>query len=119
MTTEKQSLQLENQDFTFLGQGSSFKGEWTLVGPSFISGKLEGSVVMLSDSPLTLEREGQFQGEFKGAEFHIYGRFIGEIQSTATVVIHTNAEVEGKIHAQNIIVHPGAKANIDAQTGLS
>lgn len=118
MANNNRHLQLENQDFTFLGQNSAFKGEWKLQGPSFIAGKIEGTVIMLSNSPLTLEREGQFSGEFQGADFHIYGCFSGEIKSTATVVIHTNAEVEGKVKAQNIVVHPGARANIDAQTEL-
>jgi len=118
MTDRKQTLHLENQDFTFLGKGSRFLGDWELTGPSFIAGKMQGKITMHSDSPLTLEREGQFEGEFKGADFHLYGQFSGKIFSTATVTIHTNAEIEGTIHAKNIVIQPGARANIEAITGI-
>lgn len=111
------NLRLENQDFCFFGKNSSFKGEWNLNGPSFISGNVEGTILMNENSSLTLEREGMFKGKFLGNDFHIYGRFSGEIKSSATVTIHTNAEVEGKVDAVNLVVHPGARANIDVQTG--
>lgn len=110
------NLHLENQDFSFLGKSSSFQGLWKLQGPSFISGKFEGQVMMEDESSLTIEREGSFKGEFKGTELHIYGQFVGEIEASQTVTIHTNADVEGKIQAKNLIVHPGAKANLDIQT---
>lgn len=110
-------LRLENQDFCFLGKNSNFKGEWQLNGPCFISGTVEGTILMNENSPLTLEREGTFKGNFLGNDFHIYGRFIGKIKSSATVTIHTNSEVDGTIEAVNLVVHPGAWANIDIQTG--
>lgn len=109
-------LNIKNQDFSFLGKGSTLCGEFVLGGTTHLQSKVEGKITMSNDSNLVIEFDAVVKGELNGSNIEIYGQFEGNINSTGKVIIYPPAKVRGNIQAKSLEIHPGAQVNFDAHT---
>ena len=60
-----------------------------------------------------------FRGEITGeGDFHIYGRFDGEIDVSGRVVVSEAAQVDANINAASILIAGKVRGNLSASTRL-
>ena len=110
------NLNLRKQNFNYYGKGSQLVGKISLKGETFISCEIEGTVHISDDSDLTLEKLGTIKGEVHAHDFKIFGKVVGSIRSSGKVTLYPGSYVEGEITAENIVINPGANANLKAHT---
>ena len=113
-----QVLEIQEQDYTFIGKGSNFSGILQFNGPTRLAGHIEGELTMRGDFSLVIEREGTFKGTLKCHRIEIYGSFQGSLQSLDAVIVYPSGKVTGDIIAENLVIHPGALINIEGKTAL-
>lgn len=109
-------IQLQDQNFSFFGINSKFVGEFSLNGPTHISGQVQGSITMSGENELSITHTGLVEGIIDCYNLEIYGKIVGEICARGRVKIYPTAIVEGTIKAKDLIVYPGARANIQGDT---
>jgi len=111
-----QYLNIENENFTFIGQHTSLKGDFSFTGPTFISACMEGQLAMEDQGHITLELSAKFKGDIQCHDIDIYGNFEGRLKSTGKVTVHPSASINGDIKAKILNVKAGATLNIDGNT---
>ncbi len=109
-------IDLRDQKFSYFGTGSEISGSFKLVGPTHIAGPVDGTIEMLKEAELSIIHSGSFVGKIICKHVEIYGKVTGEIESTGKVKIFPTAIVEGKIRANDLVIYPGAKVNIEGNT---
>jgi len=109
-------INIQQQDFSFLGAGSSMSGQFKLKGTTRLASKIDGQITMCDEADLVIEHEGSFEGELNCHNVEIYGNFKGVLKSTGKVSIFPPATVEGNISAKTLKVLPGASLNFDGHT---
>lgn len=108
---------IQEQDFSFLGRGSSVTGTLRLSGRTHLCSELEGEIIMDGeDSFLQIERSARIRGKIQGHHVEIHGQFEGEINCDANLEIFPPAVVKGVIRAKNLVIHPGAIVDMDCET---
>ena len=110
------TLEIQEQNFSLVGKNSQFQGSFQFNGPTRLSGRLNGELVMNGEFDLVIETEGFFEGTIRCHEVEIYGHFKGTLNSPQKVTIYPSAKVSGDIQTKNLIIHPGALVNIDGKT---
>lgn len=105
-----------DQNFSFLGKGSSLTGRFNLKGPTHLFSYIEGEVKMADDSKLTIEREGKIKGKINCLNIDIHGTFEGIIEAKGKVTIFPSANISGQIIAEQLKIHPGATINFEGHT---
>jgi cytoskeletal protein CcmA (bactofilin family) len=104
--------------FTYIGQKSSIKGQFTFHGPLFIEGLIEGDILLKGDHILHLGRDGKVIGNITCYEAEIFGEFVGKILVQGKLIIHPSAKISAEqISAKNLIVRPGAQIDGNHQIG--
>ena len=111
-----QYLNIENENFTFIGQQTTLKGDFSFYGPTFISAKMEGQLSMKDQGHITLELSGSFKGDIQCHDIDIYGSFEGRLKSTGKVTVHPSATINGDLKAKFLNIKAGATLNIDGNT---
>ena len=97
----------EQEEWTgFLDQGVKFEGRLEAPGTFRIDSAVQGAII--SRDTLILGEHSSVQGQVHGNRVVIGGRFEGEIDAKATVVIRTNAIVTGEIRTPCLVIEPGA-----------
>jgi len=109
-------INLQEQNFSFLGRGLKLKGEFHLSGIVKIASEIEGTLYIQSPGKITIERNGQITGTIYCHDLEIFGLFEGTIEAEGQVILQPSAQVSGKINTQNITIYPGAIVNIDGNT---
>jgi cytoskeletal protein CcmA (bactofilin family) len=111
-------INIQQQDFSFLGEGSTMSGKFVLRGTTRISSKIDGEISMCNEADLVIEHVGSFEGQLNCHNVEIYGNFKGVLNATGKVSIFPPAIVEGNITAKALKILPGASLNFDAHTTL-
>lgn len=106
-------------NYNILGSKSSFKGDIVLKGDSILSSHLEGSIEIVENGKLTLERGSFVKGKIKAIDLEIFGEFTGEIECSGTVSIRSNAKVSGSIKSGKLVIYPGALVDMNASSETS
>lgn len=109
-------IHLQDQNFSFFGINSRFVGEFSLQGPTHISGQVQGTINMQGENELSITHTGFIEGIIDCFNLEIYGKVVGDITAKGRVKIYPTALVEGNIKAKDLIIYPGARANIQADT---
>lgn len=109
-------INIKNQDYSFLGQGSTISGKFKLKGTTHLASRLDGELSMEDSSDLIIETAGKFEGNINCHNLEIYGTFKGNLNSTGKLTVYPPAFVEGEIQAANIVIHPGATINMNGHT---
>ena len=102
-------------NFNTIGGPSSFKGELNAVGDTIIYGHGEGHF-HIQNGTLTIEREANVNGHIEAENVEILGRFEGKIIATGRVILRSGAWVEANIQAKDLVIYPGAQANLKADS---
>ncbi len=90
--------------YNFSGTGEmSIKGNLTLSG--VYSGKLNVSQCLM------VGKEGVVIGEVRVKDLKVYGKMIGKVYVSNVVELHENAQISGRLIANELKMHTGSKIN--------
>ena len=109
-------MNLDDQNFFFLGKESNLKGDLEIYGPAHICGKLIGNIKIKDKYKLTIEPTGKIEGTLNGHDIDVYGEVNGDILCDGTLRIFPSSNVHGKINANSLVIRPGAVINITGHT---
>jgi len=112
---------IQEQDFkefkyNILGSNSTIKGDLVLSGDAIITSRIEGSIKMIGEGRLVLERGSHVQGELEAHDVEIFGTVSGEIRSTGTVSVRASAKISASLESKKLVVYPGAIVEMDITT---
>ncbi|MFZ8932744.1 MAG: bactofilin family protein [Bacteriovoracaceae bacterium] len=107
---------LNNQNFSFLGKGSTLMGKLKLTGPTHLYSSIEGEILMNDDAKLIIERYGKVKGKINCLNLDIHGEFEGVIEAKGIVTVYPSAEVSGQVVAKELKIHSGANINFEGHT---
>lgn len=113
MITENDFKQL---NYNILGTKTGLEGDFKLQGDTIIAGKFNGTITVLDDSKIILERDSVTSGQFFCHDIEVFGKFEGNIQSTGTLTVRSSGVISGKIKAKKMSIYPGAILNIEGET---
>lgn len=104
------------RDFNYnvLGASSSFKGDIVFSGDCIVNSHIEGSIEVLDQGKLILERGSFVKGKIKAKELEIFGTVEGEIDCSGLVSIRSSAQVIGQIKSGRLVIYPGAVVEMNA-----
>jgi len=105
-------IQLNKQEYSFIGKDSKYKGEFSFQGTTYISGEIEGNIIQEKSHKILIDVTARIFGTIFCGDITIKGVVNGDIESAGTIKIEPSAKVTGKISAKNLIIAPGAKVNI-------
>ena len=105
-------------DQATIGRSLVVKGEITGSESLYIDGKVEGSIA-LSDSRVTIGRNGSVAANISAREVVILGKVHGNIQVTDRLEIRSEGSLTGDVIAARISIEDGAyfKGGIDIRKG--
>lgn len=109
-------VNLENQQYSYLGKGSFIEGQLVLFGTTHLGSKVNGNIEMKDLADITIELSGSLIGTIKCHNLEIFGSLEGEISASGKVTIHPSATITGQIKAMDLIIHPGSCVNFEAHT---
>ena len=112
---------MTDQDFrqfhyNILGTHSRVKGELILSGDAIITSTIEGSIEVLDQGKLVLERGSFIKGKIKAIDLEIFGKVEGDIECSGLVSIRSSAEVIGSIKSSRLVIYPGAVVEMKASS---
>lgn len=102
-------------NFSVLGQGCEYEGDIKLKGDSIIDCKITGSITMLDDSKLIIERDAYIEGTIYCKDIEVFGELNGTVNASGSLTVRSSGKVSGKISAANLSVYPGAVLNIEGR----
>jgi cytoskeletal protein CcmA (bactofilin family) len=97
-----------------IGKTIVIKGDIHSREPLTIEGQVDGRIEM-DEHLLTIAAGATVRAEISGHEIVVRGRVEGQVQATATVYVHKDAEFIGDIYATSLVIEDGCyiKGNID------
>lgn len=112
---------MNDQDFrqfhyNVLGVKSRVVGDLILSGDAIITSAVEGSIEVLDQGKLVLERGSFVKGKIKALDVEIFGEVQGEIECSGLVSIRSSAHVTGTIKSARLVVYPGAIVEMSASS---
>lgn len=108
-------LNINEQDYVFIGQESIINGTLSLFGDTRIAGKIIGNLKAISSSPITIEPHGHVDGDVVCHDITVFGEVNGSINASGTLTVHPYAKVSGKVTAHSFAFKPGSIINIEGQ----
>ena len=103
-------------NYNVLGTNSRIKGDLTLSGDAIITSTIEGSIEVLDQGKLVLERGSFIKGKIKAIDLEIFGKVEGDIECSGLVSIRSSAEVIGSIKSSRLVIYPGAIVEMKASS---
>jgi cytoskeletal protein CcmA (bactofilin family) len=110
-------MELEQINYSYLGEFGLLKGEIRLFGPTYIECEVQGHLEVLDDSLVTLGRKSRLQGTLHCTNLEVFGRVEGTLRVAETLTLHPSAIVQGEVIAKNLIIRPGAKVTLQVDVG--
>ena len=112
---------INDQDFkdfhyNVLGAKSRITGDLFLAGDAIINSTIEGSIEVVGQGKLILERGSFVKGKIKAIDLEIFGSVDGEIECSGLVSIRSSAEVKGQIKSGRLVIYPGAVVEMTASS---
>jgi cytoskeletal protein CcmA (bactofilin family) len=112
---------MTDQDFrqfhyNILGTNSRVVGDLILSGDAIITSTIEGSIEVLDQGKLVLERGSFIKGRIKAIDLEIFGKVEGDIECSGLVSIRSSAEVSGSIKSARLVIYPGAIVEMKASS---
>lgn len=106
------------KDFNYnvLGTKSQIIGNLILCGDSIINSSIEGSIEVMEQGKLILERGSYVKGSIKAIDLEIFGIVEGIIHCSGTVSIRSSGQVQGEIHSGKLVIYPGAIVEMTARS---
>jgi cytoskeletal protein CcmA (bactofilin family) len=112
---------INEQDFrqfqyNVLGVKSKVLGDLVLSGDAIITSTVIGSIELLDEGKLVLERGSHVKGTIKAIDLEIFGTVEGDIECSGLVSIRSSAHVMGTIKAARLAIYPGAIVEMNASS---
>jgi cytoskeletal protein CcmA (bactofilin family) len=112
---------IQEQDFkefkyNILGANSKIVGDLVLSGDAIITSRIEGSIKVIGEGRLILERGSFVEGKIEAHNVEIFGTVNGEIRSSGTVSVRASAKIYGSLESKKLVVYPGALVEMDIHT---
>lgn len=98
-------MQIDIEAGTVIGEGSKFEGRFAIRGNLRIDGKFEGEV--LSVEHLQVGPKAKVKTDIQATSAVIEGIVIGNISTTARILLLSTARVLGHIKTPEIIIQDG------------
>jgi len=111
-----QVTEFKKQNYTVLGTKNIIEGDLKFHGDTIIHCKVTGTISMVDDAKLIIERPAQFDGIIYCKDVEVFGEIKGTIKASGTVTIRSSANLSGNIQANKLSVYPGAVLNIEGHT---
>ncbi len=108
--------EFKKQNYTVLGTNNIIDGDLKFYGDTIIHCNVTGTISMIDDAKLILERAAVFEGILYCKEVEIFGDVKGTIKASGTVIVRSSAKLSGNIQANKLSVYPGAVLNIEGHT---
>ena len=90
---------------SLIGEGASFKGEFSLMGSLRVDGYFNGKIV--SQAKVIIGEKGHVQMNVEAKVVIVSGRVDGNIHATETVHLLKTAKVYGEIISANLFMDEG------------
>lgn len=112
---------IQDQDFkdfryNILGSDSKIVGSLILSGDSIVTSSIEGSIEILGDGKLILERGSYIKGKIIAKDLEIFGTVDGEISCSGTISVRSSAKLTGILRSGKLVIYPGAIVDMDMTT---
>lgn len=105
--------------YNVLGARSQIKGNLVLSGDAIVNSHIEGSIEVIEQGKLILERGSFVKGKIKAIDLEIFGTVDGEIECSGLVSIRSSALVQGEIKSGRLVIYPGAVVEMNASSEAS
>lgn len=99
--------------FTILGKECEYEGDIRLKGDAMVNCRVLGSIAMVDDSKLVIERDAYIEGNIYCKDIEIFGEVNGTLNASGSMVVRSSGKVSGKVSAASMSVYPGAILNIE------
>ena len=103
-------------NFSVLGQDSTLSGDFKFRGDILLGSKLSGSLTMLDEGKVIIERNSIVDAEISCHDIEIFGQFTGKINASGTLSVRSSAKISGEIRANKMSIFPGAQINMEGHT---
>jgi cytoskeletal protein CcmA (bactofilin family) len=103
-------------NYNVLGVKSKIVGDLVLCGDSIITSSVEGSIEVIQEGKLVLERGSYVKGKVKALDLEIFGQVEGEVECSGLVSIRSSAHVTGSIKSARLVIYPGAVVEMTASS---
>lgn len=103
-------------NYNIIGNLSHFEGEIKIQGDTIIAGSFSGTITVLDNSKILIERDAKVSAKIFCHDIEVFGSFEGSIQSNGTLIIRSSAHISGKIEAKKLSIYPGAILNMEGKT---
>lgn len=106
------------RDFNYnvLGSRSKVTGDVVLCGDAIITSEIHGSIEVLEQGKLILERGSFVKGRIKAIDLEIFGTVEGDIECAGLVSVRSSARITGTIKSGRLVIYPGAIIETDIST---
>lgn len=109
-------LGFKKLNFSVLGRDCEFIGELRFKGDTLVNSKIDGTISVVDEGKLTIERNAIINGEVYCHDVEVFGEVQGMIRATGKLIVRSSAVVSGNIEAKSISIYPGAVLNIEGHT---
>ena len=98
------------RDFNYnvLGSRSKVTGDVVLCGDAIITSEIHGSIEVLEQGKLVLERGSFVKGKIKAIDLEIFGTVEGDIECAGLVSVRSSARITGTLKSGRLVIYPGA-----------
>jgi cytoskeletal protein CcmA (bactofilin family) len=93
---------------TFLGKGTAFKGDLTVMGTLHVDEKFKGQI---NSDTLIISETGVVEGDITSGYIVCKGRINGNAVALKKLEVHSKGSVTGSIHSPVIKIEEGARLN--------
>lgn len=106
------------RDFNYnvLGSRSKVTGDVVLCGDAIITSEIHGSIEVLEQGKLVLERGSFVKGKIKAIDLEIFGTVEGDIECAGLVSVRSSARITGTLKSGRLVIYPGAIIETDIST---
>lgn len=105
--------------YNVFGAKSKFTGDLVLSGDTIINSVVEGTIEIVDQGKLILERGSIVKGKIKAIDLEIFGSVEGEIECSGLLSIRSSAYVQGQIKSGRLVIYPGAVVEMSASSSES
>lgn len=106
------------RDFNYnvLGSRSKVIGDIILCGDAIITSEIHGSIEVLEQGKLVLERGSFVKGKIKAIDLEIFGTVEGDIECAGLVSVRSSARITGTLKSGRLVIYPGAIIETEIST---
>ena len=103
-------------NYNIIGNLTQFEGELKIKGDTIIAGNFNGTITVLDNSKILIERDAEISAKIFCHDIEVFGKLEGSVQASGTLIVRSSAHLSGKIEAKQLSIYPGAVLNMEGHT---